>query len=118
MKFTRTEAEILLHRIDLPDAVADVFQGRFPRGNILSAIRMLKRFLTEGEDVLDAKDLPELQRELMIECAEGSTFLCGVEDAVATGEISRGKALAWERAAQSIEKKLSLPQRQVLIPRQ
>lgn len=49
-----------------------------------------------------------LDRLILEDCAEGCTFFCDMDDAVATGELTRGKALAYRKAAKSLSAKLGV----------
>ncbi len=110
MKFTRTEWEIILHRLEVDDAIIEVLtDADFPVFGPIAledAIYMLKMNGASRSIFSDAELL------VLRECCEGSTWFAGTEDAVATGEITRGQALAYHKAANSLETKLN-----VSIPR-
>ena len=110
MKFTRTEWEIIRHRLDVDDAIIEVLlDAQFPvfgKLAIEDAIYMLQLNGCQRENFSDA------ERLVLSECCLGSTFFCGIEDAVAREELTRGNVLAYQRAAKRLEEKLN-----VTIPR-
>ncbi len=48
---------------------------------------------------------------------EGSTVLCSLNDAVATGEMTQGKVLSLRRCAGELEAKMLAVGRRISIPR-
>ena len=109
-KFTRTEWEIILHRLEVDDAIQEVFaDAQFPVFGpvaIEDAIHMLK---LNGYTRTTFSDC-----ELMVirECCEGSTWFAGIDDAVAMGEMTQGQATAYQRAANRLQMRFN-----VAIPR-
>ena len=115
MKFTRTEWEIIVHRLEVGDAIVEALTDHHPDdapacGATIEAI----------EDAIDTLKYNGSQRHyfdtletiILRECCEGSTWFAGQDDAVAMGQMTRGRALAYNTAANSLESKLN-----VIIPR-
>ena len=105
MKFTKLELEIINDRLEVPDAIADNLHDEHGDGTnwdlALDVVnRAVDRFNADGWDHLSG-DFTYVLRNAI----EGSTFFAELDDSVACGEISRGKALAYYRAAKSIERK-------------
>ena len=101
MKLTKTEFEILAHRLEVPDALADCLE-QFDKDIIFEQ----SKFLLKNGLSIELDNLNEVQKAILIDCCEGSTFFADCNDAVASGELSKGKLLSWFRAAESLEKKL------------
>jgi len=105
MKFTKLELEIINHRLEVPDAITDNLHDEHGDGTnwdlALDVVnRAVDRFNADGWDNL-SEDFTYVLRNAI----EGSTFFAGMDDAVASGEMSKGKALAYYKAAKSIERK-------------
>ena len=98
MKLTTNEREILQHRFDVSDALAEVLNEEY--GWKVEVVE-------DCIDGMNLSDLPPhlglLQAAILKDCCEGSTFFCDIEDAVARGELTKGKAAAYQRAANSLE---------------
>lgn len=113
MKFTPSEWEVLLHRLGAPDAIAealtdDRMDGSAPsHGYSYDEIELRAMDLAKCGGVLDAFD-DDLTRLIILDCAEGSTFMCGANDAVAQGEATRGEILAQLKAINRLEEKLGV----------
>ncbi len=113
--FTRTESEVLRHRLEMPDCIHEVLvedDGAWTYDQVAARCRAL----AAGDQVV-VSDLAHLDLLIIGEAAAGSTVLCDVEDAVALGELSRGKALAMLRACRGIEEKLAAVGVEVEVPR-
>jgi len=110
IKFTKTESEIVLHRLAVPDAIADAIEDRTnqPRDIIEWEAGILSQII-KGDlpGQLEWEELSVTEQNILIDAAEGSTFFADMDDAVACRALSQGKALAYHRAADSLEKKLS-----------
>jgi len=112
MDFTKTEWELITHRLLLKDAIIDVFEANVYNGlkeydydaeTIEAKIVELEK--QDGNDV----DMNDTLTKLLIEdSCEGSTFFCDIEDAVYYGDITHGQKLAYYRARNSVEKKLGV----------
>jgi hypothetical protein len=95
LELTEIQAEILIHRLDEPSAIIDVFSDtdgleHHATESLEAAIEaMLAGDWTACLEIGDA-----LARELLIELFEGSTYTAGAESAYGGGEISRQKLQA------------------------
>lgn len=109
-KFTTLELEIFNHRLDVEDALAGVLEESFefnPEA-IFNMIGFLHTALDSSFDI----EVPQVGSgesilvELIRDCVEGSTFFAGMEDAVALGDLSRGKMMAYIKSSYSLRRKL------------
>ncbi len=116
--FTQSEIDILDHRLQVPDAIADALESDFPHtGDVQDLVRQLCHYV-KIDRAIEAVALPELEKAILADALEGSTFFASSEDALALGEISRGQLLNWHNAANSLEQKISnLLGRNIHIPR-
>ena len=102
MKFTRTEWEIIVHRLEVGDAIIEALTDHAP-GELpacdysAEAIELKIGMLNYNGCTRLCFD--ELDLIILRECCEGSTFFAGMDDAVATGEITTGYKLNMYRAA-------------------
>lgn len=117
IKFTPTEREIILHRLGVPDAIADALEEDFNSNQfpITDTIQRLYAQFKNGE-VWDTEEATDLEKAIIKDCCDGSTYFAGSEDAVNRGEWSRGKLHAHQTAAYSIELKLKAAGIEVNIP--
>lgn len=104
-KLSKRARVILMHRLDASDAVAEALD--LPENHPAFA---------EAREALESGSLDGLKSaeavEILKDCAEGSTYFAGAEDAVALGEISKGSLMADHKAANEIERALG-----VVVPR-
>ena len=109
MKFTPTEWEIIGDRLATVDPIVEYMTDydpaydlapEFTDAEVTAAIHEL---LNAGGGGIE--DTP-VRLAVLKECCEGSTFFADIDDAVARGELSRGKMLAYFRAANSLDYKL------------
>jgi len=111
LELTPVEFEIIHHRLTLWDALADCLADTFEWDwqKVYDAVSdfeaMLRSAAKSGAVKIDVESLSEIEREALRDCVDGSTWFASAEDAVASGEISRGKLLAHQRLAIAIEKK-------------
>ena len=102
MMFTKSELEIVKHRLQVPDAIAECLEDTWGYGIVADRASLL----SENTHLIDWSS--ELDRDIVVDSLEGSTVFCGIEDAVALGEITKGAALAMHKAAKSLEAKLGI----------
>jgi hypothetical protein len=104
VSFTPKQKDIILHRLEVADAVADSLVESFywlkeerydPFTHIVSRVEYLAVKL-EGSLELYLHD--ELDRAIVVDAIEGSTYLESIEDAVASAELSQRSAKAYARA--------------------
>jgi hypothetical protein len=110
--FTPTEWEILAHRLETPDAIADTLTDAAPgeRPAVMASwddvCRRAETLATRGREAVDLDNLSGLDRTILRECCEGSTYLQGLSDAHDAGEVSTGFLLNRYKAALSLANKL------------
>ena len=106
---TPTELEILKHRLDVPDALADAIaeENGFEWDDVSdTAERLSKRIELDHGFVSD--QLTVLERIILIDCLDGSTFFGSAEDAVGCGEVTASwnkssRLQAWRQQFQTHE---------------
>ncbi len=108
MKLSTPAQDILRHRLDVPDAIADALALTLPVSE--DACDRLKGIIG-GEFTLSA--LNPIDRCVLLDAAQGSTYLCDLDDAVAAEDITQGRRTALLRAARELETALG-----VAVPRQ
>jgi len=95
--FTKLEKEIILHRLHVPDAIADAFHefDEPDERGVGDAIDLLLKHFEQGGP------LPELRGtvagEVLWDCIDGSTWMAVTNDAAYSGECTRqhaGRTLA------------------------
>jgi len=110
--FTPTEWEIIEHRLACPDAIAQALtdgDDECPATLTEYTEDFVEKWATalwNNPQHIDLND--DLDRAIIIDCLEGSTFFCDMTDAVALGEISKGKYLAYCKASRSLEKRFKV----------
>ncbi len=109
------EFAFVADRLEIPDAIACGFEGRFTVDEISDACANLKWHFKAGRPV-NVDGLSEIQREVLLDSMRCSTVLCSVDDNLACGEITRGEFLTLFRTAASLESKFAAFE--VRIPRQ
>lgn len=118
LQFTKTEVEILDHRLTVPDAVADALaEDGFTADDVMDCCDRLAHQFNRGEP-WNVTYASSLEKAIIKDCCDGSTFFgCGgAESAVATGELSRGRLLNWQKASLSLTAKLKSVGIEVNIP--
>ena len=114
MKLTPTENEILLHRLAVPDALADTLtdcaEGESPALPDVSR-EYVEQVAAELHEAMQARAfipsvLTPTERAILADCVEGSTFFGNIEDAVALGEVSKSKAARQVAAMESLAEKI------------
>ncbi|CAH2606313.1 conserved protein of unknown function (plasmid) [Rhodovastum atsumiense] len=116
VQLTLAEAELLEHRLSIPDCIADAIgdyredeDGNevpcpWTRDQIEASTRGLLAQV-ESRRCIDLTD--DLAVEIAEDCMSGSTFFADIDDAVATGELTKEQAAAYRSAAKSLCRKLS-----------
>lgn len=105
------EWEIIEHRLEASDAIADCLNETFgyEREEVEASANGL-RYLPKdgmGNQLIDVENLTEIDREVLKDCLDGCTFFADMDDEVALGRMSKGKRLAYRKAAISISDKLA-----------
>lgn len=124
LHFTPTEWEILQHRLDVPDAIVEALTDT-PSGCLEMCADPQVGFdlipavvVEEHVDALGATDpfddgryyvsTGPINRVILEDCVEGSTFFAGLQAALADKAISTGYYASRVKAARSIETKLGV----------
>lgn len=118
IKFTKSESEILLHRLGVPDAIAGALEEEFLPEEVKFVTRELARQIRKGEP-WDHRIASLMEKAIIKDCCDGSTFFAGTEDAIATGEVTLSevlRALNYRKAARRLEIKLKTIGIDVCIP--
>jgi hypothetical protein len=135
---TRAEADILLHRLDVPDAIADALtdcaDGAQPvvwtdrqttESRAIALADWIRAAFTDVDDPNESRrfffrspyNLQDVDREILIDCIEGATLPYIVADQFESGEITRQEFAAYCRRFSRLEKTISDAMgRQVLFP--
>ena len=115
IKLTDSEWGILEHRLDLADCLADCLhndddatEGENEENwqRVYEAADALNRKISQTKTI-DVDALTELDKEILADCLDGSTFFCDSEDAVKNGDWSRQQLNALQRAGRSLQQKLN-----------
>ena len=106
---SRRAAKILMHRLEVPDCIADALEQDEGSDAFQTA-------LTEAIAAVTARNLAgvsTLALAILKDAADGSTYFAGLYDAVALGEVSRYEARESELAADHIERilRVSVPRK-------
>lgn len=106
--FTSKEWEIIKHRLEVPDAISECL-GEEGHNTQLVWENCDILLMTKGK--ITFEDLLPLEKEIIIDCCEGSTFFCDMEDAVALGELTKSQSIYFHKSADLLEKllKVSIP---------
>ena len=103
---TNTEKEILMHRLGVPDALADCLEEGFNPGDVYATADDLFNYLRQASEITVGQSA--VADAILQDCVNGSTFLTGdEEDAIVDGTVSRGQVLNWRKAQKSLEQKLN-----------
>ena len=111
MNLTTNEWEIIDHRLGAPDCIADALTDGdeidppILKSSHQEVIDRAWHLSGYGQASIDFES--KLDREIIIDCLDGCTFFADIDDAVASGELSKGKCLAYHKAANSLEKKFN-----------
>lgn len=112
MKLTNNESEIILHRLESADCIAEALTDHCEGDEPASAFSEAQIITRAGEierNGLHTIDLSnQLDRDIIEDCCDGCTFFGNIEDAVDFGEISRQKATAYYAAADSLSRKVGI----------
>lgn len=111
-KFTPLEWEIILHRLEVPDAIVEVLTDDDLKYSALRETIIytaINNLYVSGGFIHDPS---AIHMDVLREACSGSTFFCGIDCAVASGEISKDKRKRLHTAADVLESMLN-----VTIPR-
>lgn len=98
IKFTPLEKSIISDRLELFDCLADALaDDGFARDEVADAAEQIARTWLIGTNV---------QRAVIADCVDGSTYFASARDALNNGKMTRGTFDSLRRAARRIEAKL------------
>jgi hypothetical protein len=115
LRFTPMERDLILHRLGVPDALADCLSdetgddtARFDWRAVHDAADRMRCALEKSFE-LDTGTLSDLQRAILTDCIDGSTWFCGSgpEDALACGEITKSQYRTRLKATETCTAKLN-----------
>ena len=95
--FTKAEWEIIEHRLHVSDCIAECIEEDHETVYQTCRNLMISKRVTNG-----------LEREIIKDCCEGSTFFANIQDAVLDGEMTKGKMLSYFKSAKSLGEKLEV----------
>lgn len=106
MKFTSKEMELLMHRLEASDSVAEALQddGLWTYDEVRERADMLARSWVKGRPV-DIDLTNALTLAVIEDCIYGSTVYSIIHEEAADGRITRNALATYRKAAQSIETK-------------
>jgi hypothetical protein len=105
LKFTPMEREILRHRLEAADAIAEVFKEDhgIDKAITLERVEKFEEHLKYAHPYFQPHD--EFEEMILAECCHGCTFFGSDND----WDISYQKKAAYHRAARSLGKKVGTP---------
>jgi len=109
--FTPTEAVILTHRLEAPDAIAEALSDGGAPWTYAAIEERATAILSgwRGGKSLTVDMGDSLTRAIIEDCCDGSVFFAAMEYAVDYGEITPAKARHLEQAATTLEAKTGVP---------
>lgn len=110
IRFTELEAEIMDSRLSAPDCIAealtDVFPGEpNPPYTKSEAMQAAERIWRELQTTKTVSISSRVERDIIEDAIDGSTFPYFISDAVEDDDITAAKAASYRRAMSAIEKK-------------
>ncbi len=107
MKLSKIQKEILGHRLDAgvtADCLCDTDEA-ISRADADASVKNVKVMVADG--AIPTEELSQLEREVLADLIDGSTFFANSEDEVACGNMSHQKLSAWIKAAEQLEDAVS-----------
>ena len=105
-KFTKTEWEIIKHRLEVSDAIAEVIIEDGGEWTTEAITSQAKKLISMGAESVDMSN--PLIEEIILDAIHGSTFSAAAYGAYQDGEISRQKLAAYEKAEYQLQERLPL----------
>lgn len=107
LRFSKPAREILEHRLACEEEMFTAFADgdddfAVTRSEFSAACEQARLLVEFGGDATG------LVLDVLRECAEGCTFFGSADDAVAFGEMTKGRALSYRKAAKEIAAKLGV----------
>ena len=104
VKFTNSEWEIINHRLEAPDAIAECFidsdWNNYSHDLVADRAGILSR---GGQHEINWNS--KLDMDILEDCCLGCVMFSDMQDAVLIGEVKKGWAMNAYKAAKSIERK-------------
>lgn len=110
-KFTVLQREILAHRLDVPDAVAEAIDGTGTFADLIADACKEAAAALWLPNVAKLAALSPLAKECLIEAVEGSTYLGTLEHGNEYAKLAAGKSLtnAAQKIADVLGRSIQLP---------
>jgi hypothetical protein len=109
IKLTKLESDILRHRLEVPDAIADALADEGYRPDFIwgAAEYILNGITRHGLDLSRELLQEPLCRDILQDCIEGSTY-CGsmIEVGAESRQVEQAKYRAAVRAMESLAEKI------------
>lgn len=119
MKLTKTQIEILMHRIDadvIPGVLADTEELNITEVEAEEAQKRIEMFIQSGQ--IPMNSLTRVEKEVLKDAMDGSTFFACAESGLNDGMIKTQKVSALNRSADELEHKWFLETNEnISIPR-
>jgi len=109
LKLTPTEQCIFNHRLEIPECihaclcVEELGDAGWHDDDIAKCIQFIGDGNWAAADDLNA----ELTADILFDIVDGNTYCCDLDDHVAFGELSKGRAYRIVKAAESLSLKVS-----------
>ena len=124
IKLTDNEWGILEHRLDIYDCIAECYADTMyaeaeDRGEKMTDEQHKAAYAVAHDagarlncDIrsarqIDTDKLTDLDKWILADCLDGTTFFTDMDDAVWDGQLTKGKALALRKAGHSLQRKLN-----------
>jgi hypothetical protein len=124
IKLTDNEWGILEHRLDIYDCIAECYADTMyveaeDRGEKMTDEQHKAAYAvaydagsrlncdTRNARQIDTDKLSDLDKWILADCLDGTTFFTGIDDAVWDGELTKGKALSLRKAGHSLQRKFN-----------
>lgn len=123
--FTPAECAALLHRLEIPDVIAEVFADTDHLQHVADLARPMAEELARQiessasvtlEDPLNPLPHHEARREVLIESIEGSTWVAVHDNNETSPQKLAAARRALESAARKVEEALGLPDGSITTP--
>lgn len=104
MKLTTLQKDFLQHRLDAEctaECLAETEELGISLEEASRGTSSLASKITSSD--IDFSSLDNVELEALEDCFSGSTWFANLEDAIALGEISKGKAMAMHKAVNALE---------------
>ena len=104
MRLTPIQVAIVKHRLEIPDAIYeclnDTYDDQFDYEDVCDAAEYLAEAI---EEPIDYDALTNVERQVLKDAIEGSTYADAADDAVSNREMSYQEAAAIRRAFERLK---------------